>query len=433
VSGRRPRRAGPAGLLLGAAVLLLAPAAVRLEAQQQQQQPQEPQQSSEADIFNTQTFDQSVAASRKQEQANKLEYLVGGVFLLDNTFLTPQRFDGYTAVGQFAAKAFARLSVPSYGMLYLGYNLSHGLYQGDGGALDSTVPTADLFESAYELSEFYLSFDLGKKVFLRLGNQLLAWGPSVIWTPVDFVNLQRLNPLAIVDLRVGKPGLRVHVPMKNSNLFLFADFSRTVDVAELDVNDLARTALAARWDWTVLGCELGLSGYFGQDLPGHFGLDLSGRLLGFDVYGEAALTADFPAGTQDYAVSAGFQRSFGDLKEWSVQGEAFYQSAGQPDASGYAALAAAGKFTPFYLGRWYAFAALTKQNLFADFLDATLSGFLNASDLSYLVRLAAAFDIPGAIPFTFTLGYAGGGEGKEFTWYSGGNAFSASLQVRFEF
>jgi hypothetical protein len=412
-TGRRRPRA-----LLAAAVLLLASAAAPLEAQQEQQP-------SEADIFNAQTFDQSVAESRQQEQANRLEYLVGGVFLLDSSILTAERFDGYTAAGAFSSKAFVRLTVPSYGALYLGYILRHTLYQGDGGVLDtgsSPAMGADLFENTFELSEFYLSFDLSKKVFFRVGNQLLAWGPAFIWTPVDFVNLQRLDPLASVDLRVGKPGLRVHVPMKNSNLFLFADFSRTVDTdpLALDTTDLARTALAARWDLTALGFEFGLSGYFGRDLPGHFGLDFSGRLLGFDVYGEAALTANFPSETQDYAVSAGLQRSFGDLKEWSVQAEAYYQSAGQPS-------------TPFYEGQWYAFAALTKQKLLADFLDVTLSGFLNASDLSYLLRLAAAFDPAGVIPFTFTVGYAGGGAGKEFTAYSGGNAFSASLQVRFEF
>jgi hypothetical protein len=399
--------------------LLLACAAAPLGAQQEQP--------SEADIFDTQNFDRSVAASRKQEQANKLEYLVGGVFLLDNTAVASRAFDGYTAAGTFSSKAFVRLTVPSYGALYLGYNLRHTLYQGNGGTLDPPpLPPGDtgedLFENTYELSEYYLSFDLGKKVFFRIGNQLLAWGPSLIWTPVDFVNLARPDPLASVDLRVGKPGLRLHVPLQSGNLFLFADFSRTVDPNTLEVNDLAKTtALAARWDLTALGFEFGVSGYFGPDLVGgHFGLDLSGRLLGFDVYGEAALTADFAAGAADWAASAGLQRSFGDLKEWSVQAEAFYQSAGQPG-------------TPFYEGQWYAFAALTKQKLFADFLDLTLSGFLNASDLSYLARLAAAFDPTGFVPFTLTLGYAGGGDGKEFTAYSGGSAFSASLQVRFEF
>jgi len=418
-----PRALRRHGAVLLATALLLAAGTSSLGAQQ----------ASEADIFNTETFDQSVAASRQEEQANKLEYLVGGTFLYSNTAVATERFDGYTAGGAFSGKAFVRLNVPTYGSLYLGYNLSHTLYLGDGGALDSPLPGADLFENTYALSEFYLSFDLGKRVFFRVGNQLLAWGPSFIWTPVDFVNLQRLNPLASVDLRRGKPALRVHVPFKGSNLFLVADFSRTVKPDTLEVNDLARsTALAARWDLTALGFELGLSGYFGYDLPANVGLDLSGRLLGFDVYGEAALTADFPAETADYAASVGLQRSFGELKDWSVQAEAFYNSAGQPDESGYGALPT-GDFTPLYLGQWYAYAALAKQDLLGNFLDATLSGLLNASDLSYTVRLAAAFDPAGFLPFTLTLSYLGGGEGKEFTWYTGGKALSASLEVRFEF
>ena len=410
-------RAWPAALLLAFAGLAPLPA----------------QDLAEEDIFSAEAFDQSVADSREEEQADRLEYLVGGTFLWNNTAVATQAFDGYTAAGAFAAKAFVRLSVPSYGSLYLGYNLRHTLYQGDGGTLDSTLPNADLFQNTYDLSEFYLSFDLAKKIFFRAGNQLLAWGPAFVWTPVDFVNLQRLDPLASVDLRVGKPGLRLHVPMRQSNLFLFADFSRSVDLDEPDVDDLGRTALAARWDLTALGFELGLSGYFGHGLPASFGLDLSGRLLGFDAYGEAALIVDFPAEAVDWAASVGLQRSFGELKDWSVQAEAFYQSAGQPDESGYPAPGTPGWFTPLYLGSWYAYAALGKENLFADFLDATLSGLVNLSDLSYTVRLAAAFDPVAFLPFTFTLSWLGGGADREFTWYTGGNALSASVEVRFEF
>jgi hypothetical protein len=232
---------------------------------------------------------------------------------------------------------------------------------------------------------------------------------------------------------VGKPGLRIHVPMKASNLFLFADFSRTVDPETLEVFDLAKTtALAARWDLTAVGFEFGLSGYYGWDLPASFGLDLSGHLLGVDVYGEAALHADFPAETVDYAASVGLQRSFGELKDWGFQTEAFYQSAGQRDESAYGALPPE-EFTPLYLGRWYAYAALAKENLFADFLDATLSGIVNFSDSSYTVRLALNFDPVAFLPFSFTLSWLGGGAGKEFTWYSGGDALSASLAVSFEF
>jgi hypothetical protein len=55
------------------------------------------------------------------------------------------------------------------------------------------------------------------------------------------------------------------------------------------------------------------------------------------------------------------------------------------------------------------------------------------SDLSCTVRLAAAFDPVAFLPFTFTLSWLGGGAGREFTWYTGGNALSAALEVRFEF
>jgi len=59
-----------------------------------------------------------------------------------------------------------------------------------------------------------------------------------------------------------------------------AGFSRSVDLDEPDVDELACTALAARWDLTALGFELGGSGYFGHGLPANFGLDLSARLAG---------------------------------------------------------------------------------------------------------------------------------------------------------
>ena len=387
---------------------------------------------SEEDIFSAEAFDQSVEASKQSEQKDKLEYLVGGVFLASTAVTAPVTFENYTALGGFSGKAFVRLSVPSYGSLYFGVNFQQDLFQAAGPPPAQLTQGADLFQTAFNLSEFYFSFDAGKAVFFRIGNQLVAWGPSLIWTPVDFFNLEKANPQASIDLRVGKPALRIHAPLGRSNLFLVTDFSETIRGGQaLNLGDTVRQAI--RFDLTALGYEFGLSTYIGAALPARFGFDLSGRLFTLDVYAEAALTVDFPAETTDYAFSIGFQRSFGELKDWTVSGEMFYNSAGNTDESDYAALLLAGQFTPLYLGQWYAYAGLTKQNLFADFLDATLSGFLNASDLSYAVKLAATFDLPRFIPFTVSLGYNGGGADKEFTWFSGDNAVNASLQLRFEF
>ena len=81
----------------------------------------------------------------------------------------------------------------------------------------------------------------------------------------------------------------------------------------------------------------------------------------------------------------------------------------------------------------YAYAGITKQDLIGTFLDGTLSGFMNISDLSYTVNLKGSFDISKMIPFSLSLGYGGGGEGKEFTVFSGDNALSLTAQVSFEY
>jgi len=396
---------------------------------------------SEEDIFQSGAFDQAVQQSKQEEQQNKLEYLFGGVFLFTSTMESTAAFEGYTAFGGFSGKAFVRISVPSYGSLYLGYNFDHSLFQGQAGSVAFSVPGEDLFANTFALSEFYLSFDLAKVLFIRIGNQLIAWGPSVIWTPVDFINRERLEPLAAFDLRVGKPGIRFHLPMKSSNLFLFTDFSDTVvetpsGSGNYAVQDLfQKTNFGLRGDFTALGFEFGLSGYLGADVQNRLGFDLSGRVLATDVYGEAALALPSSSDDFSYASALGFQRTLGELKKWNLQGEFFYNSAGEKDNSDYATSLdfTTGGYVPFYVGQMYAYAGISKQDLIGTFLDGTLSGFINISDLSYTVNLKGSFDLPKMIPFSLSLGYSGGGEGKEFTVFSGDNALSLTARVSFEY
>ena len=176
------------------------------------------------DVFDTSAFDQNVQQSKQQEQTAKLEYLFGGSFLSDNYLYTTTDFSGYAVGGRFSGKAFTKLTVPDYGILYLAYNFSHNVYQGIGGATPGgagsflALSAGDLYDATFALSEFTISFDIARAVFVRVGNQLIAWGPSAIWTPVDFINLQRLNPLSSLDLRVGKPGLRIHIPLGSTKL-----------------------------------------------------------------------------------------------------------------------------------------------------------------------------------------------------------------------
>lgn len=400
------------------------------------------------DVFDGSTFDQAVQQGTQEEQKAKLETQFGGSLLYDTSAVTTAAFDGYGVSGSFSGKAFVKVSVPDGASVYLAYNFSKNLYQGAAG----TVPGAsvgpagpvlsqaagDLYGAGYALAEFYASVDIARAVFFRVGNQLLAWGPSIIWTPVDFVNLSRVNPLSPLDLRVGKPGIRATVPLGISNLFVFADLSQTVTPTgsggTLVVNDPVRTAtLAARWDVTLLGYELALTGLTGFGVQSRAGCDFSGRLLGFDVYGEAAAAVPTPGSSFTWSTSVGFQRTLGELSYWSVAGELYYDDSGTSDVASYPGLAAARALNPFYVGRWYAYASIARAHLLVDGVSAALAGFADFSDGSFLARLSTTIDVPKVPPFTFSVSWAGGGAGKAFTYFAGDNSLAAELQMTVAF
>ncbi|HUX20321.1 MAG TPA: hypothetical protein VMW69_03715, partial [Spirochaetia bacterium] len=284
----------------------------------------------------------------------------------------------------------------------------------------------------YSLSEFFFDFDLAKKLFVRVGNQLVAWGPSNVWTPVDFINATKASSLQSIDLRRGKPGIKLFLPFPSWDVTLFTDFSNSIPNGA--VGDLAKTAnLAARLAATLGGFELGLSTYLGQDIQNRYGFDFSGNLLGAAIYGELALLFPYDSYDFSYSGSLGLSRSFGELKRWSARAELFYNSTGTDTTSNYPTIISAGSFVPLYVGKAYGYAAITKQEFLVSFLDLTLSGIGNFSDGSYRAKVGAKFSIPGVLPFTTSLSYSGGGADKELTYFSGNNALALDLQVLVQF
>jgi len=377
---------------------------------------------------------QAGAAAASAEVA-RTEYLVGGTAVVKADAASADPYDAYTTKAGVSGKVFAKVSDPDFGALYIAYNVSHPFFRGYSG--DGPAPTAENpYEPDYELAELHYSFDIAKKVFVRLGNQLIAWGPSRIWTPVDFINLQRADPFAELDSRRGKPGLRVHVPLKRGNLFGFADFGSTS--ADGAYGDPAETVnLAGRADFTAGGFEFGATAYGGSEAAPRFGADFSGRLLGTTVYGEYALTTGENGADPSVQASAGFSRVLGELKRWTVSAEGFFNSRGK-DRSGLSAFDLAllppdEQAAPLYEGVWYAYASIQADELFSPDLATTLSVTANLTDQSYLAKLSETVTLPRAVPFTVALSYAGGGENKEFTRYAGDGALSASLSVRIEF
>lgn len=438
LGARRPDRRGRAVAWASRAVLLAAVlafgfGAAGLAAQSAAGAAQGGAQSSSQpdNPFDEGAFDQSVQSSLSSPESAKTSYLVGGSTLVEAQAYAPSGLDSYFAESSAMGKLFAKVSVPDYGSLYVAYAYTYAFLEGSSGYADAatTFGAADLSALSLSLAELHYSFDIAKTLFVRLGDQLISWGPSRIWTPVDFINTERINPFQSIDTRLGRSGLRLHLPFRGSDAFVFADFSQSVSNGV--VGDLAATTrLAARYDLTLGDFELGLTGYCGEAVRGEGGFDFSGRILGTTVYGEAAVAPESASSNARWSGSLGFERALDELKRWTLAGEFFYQSTGG-DYSGQTSVMAS--LPSLYMGAYYAYASLEAKEFGSPSLATTLYTVANLSDGSYTVRLQEDFSYPRAVPFSLALSYFGGGADKEFTYLTGDGSLGITLQTLIQF
>lgn len=384
------------------------------------------------DPFNAAAFDSTVSASVAPGGQATTTVLAGGTILVSTAATVPASWDGYSASASLSGRLFVKLTLPDYGSFYAAYNAVQTVFSGIAGSVVATGPAPDLFSPTFELSELHWSFDIGKLVFVRLGNQLISWGPSRVWTPVDFINLQKIDAFQSIDLRVGKPGLRVHVPLQSANVFVFTDFSGLVDAGSVQ-DPATAIAYAARFDATIGDVELGLTGLAGGTAQDKLGLDFSGHLLGLNLYGESAYTPAYDSGTENVSVALGASRLLGDLKRWTVSSEFFYNSSGSDLTGQYAAMAGMKTLNPLYMGQFYGYVSIQGSEFPAASLTSGASALANLSDGSFVLRLTESFALQNAVPFGVTVSWSGGGAGKEFTWATGNNALAVSLSVRADF
>jgi hypothetical protein len=390
---------------------------------------------SDTNAFNTSDFDASVQSSTASEEQSKLRYEPGLFFVAEVGGHTPDTAKTYGADMRFYGKASLKAVKPDFGSLFLGYSFNYFLFA------SSHSPSYGLFyrrqspdhdSLSAKLAEFHYSFDIRKRIFIRIGEQLISWGATYFWSPADLINRQKAQAsvLSAVDLRTGKPGLRLHIPIRKANLFLFSDFSRVV--RNNRIYDIAKTmGQAWRADCAIGGVQLGFNGYASKDRPVQTALDATGRLLGNDLYAECALT--MPAGREpDFspAASAGGARVFGQEQTWTARGEFYFNDNGYGRTK--ISKLMPGEFTPFYSGKYYAYAEISTTKLLTSDISGALYGFMNVADLSYSATLQFSFDFPGIVPFLIYGRYYGGDTDREFTSGFGGRTWQAGIRVTAE-
>lgn len=294
--------------------------------------------------------------------------------------------------------------------------------------LDPVEPADDpmLFQqsgSEVALDQLWIKFDVDRRLFVTAGRQPIKWGAGRFWNPTDFLNPQRLDPLAVFDERLGVGLLKLHLPIESSgwNLYAIGDFE--------GANRLEGIGGAFRVEKLIGDTELSLSTAVHRDQPLRLGADVSFPLWIFDVRAEGAVihgdeTVYFrgvpqvlldttPFSREDdwipqVVVGADVDIPYGDDDYFTLGAEYFYNDAGYDDPRYYPALMVSGSFTPLYLGRHYgAFYASAMGP--GRWNDTTLiaSVMANLSDQSYLgrfdyrVRLLTYLDVNTFVAWHF--------------------------------
>ncbi|HQJ40358.1 MAG TPA: hypothetical protein PK449_02250, partial [Exilispira sp.] len=337
-------------------------------------------------------------------------------------------------------------------------SFSHSLVAFSDPAIPASAPFLSLTElnDSFNLLEIFFDFSFKNAVFFRIGKQVIHWGAANIWTPVDFINFAKYDPFSDIDSREGKPGVRIHIPIKQFNFFAFFDFNNTFPNTDTISNYLDATSLALRADYTIGDFEIALSSYFSKDQSSIFGFDLSGYLLGFDIVAEASFSMEgytpkvtgmvfIPAvgpvvsytDNPVFSTTIELTKTFGQNKDYSLMVAFFYNSDGyqlntSEDETYYQLALSSGIGSQLYYGQYYVFARLSKDNFLTNFMSISFMFMMNITDESYRLTLTHSLSIPSVLPFSYSISFFGGEDLREFT-LTGANSWIFTLSTSISF
>jgi hypothetical protein len=137
-------------------------------------------------------------------------------------------------------------------------------------------------ETNSALREAFLDFNVGRRVYLRTGKQVLQWGRCSLWNPTDLINVEKKTFVRKIGYRDGAYGLKLHVPFGAAyNLYGFLDTGNAPQDRDLGG--------ALKFEFLTGKTEMAFSGWAKRSRRPVFGYDLSSRAGGVDIAGEVSV------------------------------------------------------------------------------------------------------------------------------------------------
>lgn len=134
----------------------------------------------------------------------------------------------------------------------------------------------------FSVREFFVDFDLDKKIFFRFGKSYLKWGVGYLFSPTDFVNLTSINLERPDKEREGPLSLRMQLPFLNHNFYAYLLTDSVTKPEDL--------AIASRFEFLVDNSELGFGLYYQKNSAPRFMSTFSAPVGDLKFFGELMLS-----------------------------------------------------------------------------------------------------------------------------------------------
>lgn len=157
---------------------------------------------------------------------------------------------------------------------------------------------ADSNKAFFQLQEAFVDVNVAKRVYFRVGKQVLQWGRGEIWNPTDLVNVEKKPIQVDLGSREGSYGIKMHIPFGTRwNIYGFADLN--------DVKNVDSLAGTMKLETLIGGTELAVALWKKPRKDPVFGLDFSTSILDFCVTGEVSL-----ASKENYTIPVGLNYGY---------------------------------------------------------------------------------------------------------------------------
>ncbi len=365
----------------------------------------------EGDLFGDSPGVQTSASDllAKIEDADDNFQIGGSLWLRMNGAIADKKFDGAEDIALSSPNLltmFADARPNERVRAYVRARLQHDwtvVESAEESAEDAVFGTSE--QNTLLLDQMWIKFDVKQRLYVTVGRQRVKWGAGRFWNPTDFVNQQRLDPLAVQDLRIGVSAVKLHLPIEaaGANFYALANLDEATAVDEIGG--------AFRGEVVVGQTELTVSTAVRKNNPVRIGADISSGVSVVDLRIEGALThgdespywrGQFDPPTMIFpterdrsddwipqiVVGMDLSARYNDQDAVSFGAEYFYNDAGYDNTRLYPWMFFTGSFSPFYTGKHY-FAAYAMLPGPGRWDDHTFMGsyITNLSDSSNVVQV----------------------------------------------